>query len=84
MTTQISGLKNSKIRKRSIKVSGHSTSVSLEEAFWNALKEIAIKNSLSINNLIEQIDHKRCNSSEGQPCNLSSAIRVYILSNKIN
>lgn len=62
----------SDIIKRSVVVAGHRTSVSLEPAFWDALKEIAQRRSLSINKLIAEIDRDRTG-------NLSSAIRVYVL-----
>ena len=65
------------IRKRSVTIAGHSTSVSLEAAFWDALKDIAAGRNLSINALIEQID-------EGRTGNLSSAIRVYVLAEALN
>lgn len=61
-----------RIRKRSVIVSGHRTSVSLEETFWEALAELANERGVSINHLVTEID--RVN-----PNNLSSAIRVYIL-----
>lgn len=60
------------IRKRSVKIAGHSTSLSLEGVFWNALKEVAAARGLSINALIEEIDR-------GRGANLSSAVRVYLL-----
>lgn len=60
------------IRKRSIKISGHATSVSLEEEFWIMLQNIAAQKDISVNTLIAEIDDQ----SAG---NLSSAIRVYIL-----
>jgi len=60
------------IRKRSVLLSGHPTSVTLEEPFWEALKELAQRRGLSVNALIEEIDQTR----EG---NLSSAIRVHVL-----
>ena len=60
------------IRKRSIRIANHLTSVSLEDAFWQELNKIAQKKALSLNQLIAQID----NSREG---NLSSAIRVFVL-----
>jgi predicted DNA-binding ribbon-helix-helix protein len=62
----------SDIVKRSVVIDGHRTSVSLEPAFWEALKEIAERRSLSINKLIAEIDR-------GRTGNLSSAIRVYVL-----
>ena len=60
------------IRKRSVKIAGHSTSLSLEGVFWDALKEVAAARGLSINALIEEIDR-------GRGANLSSAVRVYLL-----
>jgi predicted DNA-binding ribbon-helix-helix protein len=62
----------SRIRKRSVIVSGHRTSVSLEGTFWEALAELANERSVSINYLVTEIDRENQN-------NLSSAIRVYIL-----
>jgi predicted DNA-binding ribbon-helix-helix protein len=60
------------IRKRSVRVAGHPTSVSVEEAFWRALKEIAARRGVSLNDLITEIDRRRAG-------NLSSAIRVFVL-----
>jgi len=53
-------------------VAGHPTSVTLEEPFWDALKELAAAEGLSVNALIERIDATRTG-------NLSSALRVYVL-----
>ena len=60
------------MKKRSVVISGHRTSVSLEDAFWYALKEIATRNEQTVNQLISKID-------DGRTGNLSSAIRVYVL-----
>jgi len=60
------------IQKRSITLAGHKTSLSLEEAFWVALKDEAERRQLSLNALVEEIDRNR----QG---NLSSAVRVYLL-----
>ena len=60
--------------KRSTLVDGHKTSVTLEDEFWTALKEIATTQNVGIPNLISTIDSQR------QYNNLSSAIRVYVLS----
>jgi predicted DNA-binding ribbon-helix-helix protein len=60
------------IRKRSVDIAGHRTSVSIEEPFWDALKENATREGISLNDLITRIDGAR----EG---NLSSAIRIYVL-----
>jgi predicted DNA-binding ribbon-helix-helix protein len=59
--------------KRSIAVDGHKTSVTLEEAFWNGLKQIASDRHLSISELVSAIDSGRVNA------NLSSAIRLFVL-----
>ena len=60
--------------KRSIVVAGHKTSVSLEDPFWNALKEIAGGRNMTLSNLIGAIDAER------EHGNLSSAIRLFVLS----
>ena len=60
------------LRKRSVKIAGHSTSLSLEDVFWDALKEVAAERGLSLNALIEEIDR-------GRGGNLSSAVRVFLL-----
>ncbi|MCH8809701.1 MAG: ribbon-helix-helix domain-containing protein [Proteobacteria bacterium] len=57
---------------RAVEIAGHRTSLSLEEAFWRALKRIAARDGVSINKLIEQIDRVRGG-------NLSSAVRIYVL-----
>lgn len=61
------------IVKRSVSIAGHRTSVSLEEPFWEALREIADREGISIQSLIGRIDSER-----GEQ-NLSSAIRVHVL-----
>lgn len=73
---------DTRIRKRSVVIQGHATSVSLEEAFWRALKAIAAGRRLSVNALIADIDRRRTeNLSGGASGNLSSAIRVFVLEN---
>jgi len=67
-----------RIRKRSVTIAGHATSVSLEEAFWKGLKDIANRRDLSLNAMISEIDATRPPSNPG---NLSSAIRVFVLLN---
>jgi predicted DNA-binding ribbon-helix-helix protein len=64
------------IIKRSVLLSGHRTSVSLEEAFWLILKDLCQKQKKSINQLVSEIDNARIERPNG---NLSSTIRVYIL-----
>lgn len=65
------------LKKRSVNVAGHSTSVTLEQAFWDALKEIAVARKSSVAALIAEIDRAR-GDDPGAP-NLSSAIRVFVL-----
>lgn len=60
--------------KRSVTIAGHRTSISLEPPFWDALKELACRRKLSVNELVRKIDATR---TEGT--NLSSAVRVFIL-----
>jgi predicted DNA-binding ribbon-helix-helix protein len=67
------GTANSQIIKRSIIRDGHKSSVSLEDQFWESLREIAKSKMLSVSKLVEEIDHHR-NSN-----NLSSAIRIFVL-----
>jgi predicted DNA-binding ribbon-helix-helix protein len=64
---------NSLVIKRSIMIAGHKTSVSLEDAFWQALKEIAAARRVSLTELIAAIDGGRRDG------NLSSAIRLFVL-----
>ena len=63
---------NSSNTKRSIVRNGQKTSVSLEQEFWEALREIAATRKTKLTTLVQQIDEGR---GEG---NLSSAIRVYV------
>ena len=63
----------SAIVKRSISVGGHKTSVSLEAPFWDGLKEIAERRSLTVSQIVAEIDARR---NQG---NLSSTIRLFVL-----
>ena len=63
----------SSVVKRSIVIAGHKTSVSLEDAFWRGLKEIAGRRDMTLSDLVAAID------SERRHGNLSSAIRLYVL-----
>ena len=60
------------LKKRSVDIDGHRTSVSIEAPFWDALRDIAARKNVSVNQLIATIDKAR----DG---NLSSAIRVFVL-----
>jgi predicted DNA-binding ribbon-helix-helix protein len=63
----------SPVVKRSIVIAGHKTSVSLEDAFWKGLKEIAGTRDITLSELVALID------SERRHGNLSSAIRLFVL-----
>jgi predicted DNA-binding ribbon-helix-helix protein len=67
------GHKKSRIVKRSIVVAGHKTSISLEDDFWRALKEIAARRNMRLSELVTTIDSGRPHT------NLSSAIRLFVL-----
>jgi len=61
------------VLKRSIVVDGHKTSVSLEDAFWQGLKEIARRRRVTLSELIGDISHRRSEN------NLSSTLRLFVL-----
>jgi predicted DNA-binding ribbon-helix-helix protein len=63
----------SPVVKRSIVIAGHKTSVSLEDAFWKGLKEIATGQHMTLSDLVAAIDTQRRHG------NLSSAIRLFVL-----
>jgi predicted DNA-binding ribbon-helix-helix protein len=61
-------------QKRSVSLYGHKTSVSLEKAFWDVLEEATIAQSLSLSQLIREVDERRIATG------LSRALRLYALS----
>ena len=61
------------IVKRSIMIDGHKTSVSLEDAFWKGLKEIASNRKTTLSELVGSIDSERIDG------NLSSGLRLFVL-----
>jgi predicted DNA-binding ribbon-helix-helix protein len=63
----------SPIQKRSVILTGHKTSVSLEDEFWTGLKEIASSRQMTVADLVAAIDRDR------KTGNLSSALRLYVL-----
>lgn len=67
----------STVRKRSVVVAGHRTSISLEEAFWSELKTIAQTRGMSLNALVGHVDG-------GRAGNLSSALRVFVVADLKN
>lgn len=63
----------SQARKRSVRIAGHPTSVSVEAPFWEALAQIAARRGQSLGALVAAIDRQRGSG------NLSSAIRLFVL-----
>jgi predicted DNA-binding ribbon-helix-helix protein len=63
----------SSLLKRSVLIAGRKTSVSIEEPFWNGVKEIAGLKNLTLSGLVEEINTDR------EHGNLSSAIRLFVL-----
>jgi predicted DNA-binding ribbon-helix-helix protein len=66
-------LEKSRVAKHSVVISGHKTSVSLEEAFWTRLQEIAVEREMSTSALLSRIE------ADCEADNLSSAIRLFVL-----
>jgi predicted DNA-binding ribbon-helix-helix protein len=60
------------IRKRSVMIAGHPTSLSLEEPFWEDLRKVARRRGMSLNALVGSVD-------AGRSGNLSSALRLFVL-----
>jgi predicted DNA-binding ribbon-helix-helix protein len=71
-------LASASVRKHSLVIAGHKTSVSLEGAFWDALKKIAKEDGISLASLVARIDASRGGA------NLSSALRVFTLERAID
>ncbi len=65
------------MKRYSVTLHGHRTSVSLEKEFWVVLKQAAEQKGLSVAALIQNIDDERLNA--GLPSGLSSALRIYLL-----
>ena len=62
-----------RVRKRSLTLAGHRTSISLEDTFWDALNDIAAERSMSITALVNEIDEARGVTA------LSQSLRAYAL-----
>ena len=67
------------MKRLSVSLHGHRTSVSLEPEFIDALKQLAAADGLSVAGLIQSIDDKRTTDAAGSAGGLSSALRVYVL-----
>jgi predicted DNA-binding ribbon-helix-helix protein len=62
------------LKKRSVTIAGHATSVSMENIFWDRLTDIAKTRDQSVSSIIREVDSERVG-------NLSSALRVFVLEN---
>lgn len=77
MMTQTSG----SLQKRSMRIAGHRTSLALEQEFWSGLEKIARVRSQSLPVLIASIDERR--GKNAPEASLASAVRVYVLENRV-
>lgn len=72
MSVELDNFLSAQVIKRSVSISGHMTSVSLEQPFWDYLNKFAEVDKVSLSSMIVSIDEKR-------QTNLSSALRLYVL-----
>jgi predicted DNA-binding ribbon-helix-helix protein len=70
---QESPLQKSRVVARTVRIGGRNSGVSVEDAFWDAVKDIAAAEGTSLAGLVTTINRER------QPANLSSAIRLFVL-----
>jgi len=69
------------LKKRSMRIAGHRTSIALETEFWEALERIAAERSMSLPRLLASIDETRVKTEDGP--SLASSVRVFVLQNRI-
>lgn len=67
-----------RLRKRSVTLAGHRTSLSVEQVFWDELKLLAAEEKTSLQSLIERLDQERIREGE-TTISLSGAIRVHVV-----
>lgn len=65
-------MEDARLKKRSVRLQGHDTSVSMESIFWDELRRLAKDQGLSLNALVTQVDEARIGS-------LSGALRLYVI-----
>jgi predicted DNA-binding ribbon-helix-helix protein len=70
------------LQKRSMRIAGHRTSLALEQEFWSALERIARDRSQTLPVLIASIDERRGKNTP--EASLASAVRVFVLENRLN
>ena len=73
-TIEVPELEPAPIVKRSVVVAGHRTSISIEEPFWRAAKDLAVADGVSMSSLLAEIDRNRPPGAS-----LSSAVRLHVL-----
>ena len=64
------------LKRRSVTIAGHRTSVSLEDPFWDQLKLVANERNISVAQVVAEVD-------KGRTGNLSSALRVFVLEEQL-
>ncbi|HLS68204.1 MAG TPA: ribbon-helix-helix domain-containing protein [Kiloniellales bacterium] len=67
-----------RLRKRSVRLAGHPTSLSVEQIFWDELKELAAEEGISLQKLIERLDQARFSEGDAN-ISLSGAVRVHVV-----
>lgn len=69
------------LKRHSVRIAGHATSVSIEDAFWQEITRAAKEDGVSTARLIEIVDQARTDGLPpgAEPPNLSSALRLYVL-----
>ena len=67
------------VRKRSLTIAGHRTSISLEDPFWDGLKALADHRGVPLAELVRRIDAARLDQGRKDAGGLSSALRVAVL-----
>ena len=65
--------------KRSLTIAGHRTSISLEPEFWDALREVAAAQGLTVAALVARVDESRAAAGDQEAGGLSAALRVHVL-----
>ncbi|MDH3241861.1 MAG: ribbon-helix-helix domain-containing protein [Alphaproteobacteria bacterium] len=69
------------LKRHSVRIAGHATSISIEDAFWEEIKRAARDDGISTARLVEAVDQARSAdvAAGAKPPNLSSALRLYVL-----
>jgi predicted DNA-binding ribbon-helix-helix protein len=65
------------LKRHSLSLGGHRTSVAIEDAFWREIQRIAQEHNISVARLVAEVDAAR--AGEDPPPNLGSALRLFVL-----